>query len=164
VITALGALAALAVTDLYVLASGGRFAATGAAAGAVGLAVLAGGLVVRWPLTIPWAILFTGGGYLIAREGNAAVDGWAAVIGVLLLLAAELASWSIEHDARIKAERALVVRRIATLAGLVGAALLVNFILLATAGLAASASVLLAAVGVAAAVASVAVVLRLLRP
>jgi len=40
----------------------------------------------------------------------------------------------------------------------------VNFILLGTAGLAASASVLLAAVGVAAAVASVAVVLRLLRP
>lgn len=163
-ITALGALAALAVTDLYVLASGGRFATTGAAAGAVGLAVLAGGLVVRWPLTIPWAILFTGGGYLIAREGNGAVDGWAAVIGVLLLLAAELASWSMDHDARIKAERALVVRRISTLAGLVGAALLVNFILLATAGLAASASVLLAAVGVAAAVASVAVVLRLLRP
>jgi hypothetical protein len=163
-ITALGALATLAVADLYVLASGGRFASTGAAAGAVGLAVLAGGLVVRWPLTIPWAILFTGGGYLIAREGNAAVDGWAAVIGVLLLLSAELASWSMEHDARIKAERALVVRRITTLAGLVGAALLVNFILLATAGLAASASVLLAAVGVAAAVASVAVVLRLLRP
>jgi hypothetical protein len=69
-----------------------------------------------------------------------------------------------EHDARIKAERALVARRVATLAGLVAAALLVNFILLGTAGLAASASVLLAAVGVAAAVAAVAVVLRLLRP
>ena len=68
------------------------------------------------------------------------------------------------HDARIQAERSLVVRRIATLAGLVASALLVNFILLGTAGLAASASVLLAAVGVAAAVASVAVVLRLLRP
>jgi hypothetical protein len=164
VITALGSLAALAVADLYVLTSGGRLAATGAAAGALGLAVLAGGLVVRWPLTIPWAILFAGGGYLIAREGSGTVDGWAAVIGVLLLLSAELAGWSIEHDGRIKAERALVARRVATLAGLLAAALLVNFILLGTAGLAASASVLLAAVGVAAAVASVAVVLRLLRP
>ena len=163
-ITALGALAALAATDLYVLASGGRLAVTGAAAGVLGLAVLAGGLLVRWPMTIPWAVLLAGGGYLIARQGNGAVDGWAAVIGVLLLVSAELAGWSMEHDARIKAERALVVRRVATLAGLAAAALLVNFILLGTAGLAASASVLLAAVGVAAAVAAVAVVLRLLRP
>jgi len=164
VITAVGSIAALAATVLYVLTSGGRLAATGAVAGALGLVVLAGGLLARWPLTIPWAILFAGGGYLIAREGSGAVDGWAAVIGVLLLLSAELASWSIDHDTRIEAERALVVRRIATLAGLLAAALLVNFILLGTAGLAASASVLLAAVGVAAAVASVAVVLRLLRP
>ena len=131
--------------------------------GAVGLALLASGLVVRWPLTIPWAVVLAGGGYLFAREGSGAVDGWAAVIGVLLLLAAELAGWSMEHDARIKAERSLVLRRIATLAALVAAALLVNFILLGTAGVAASASVLLAVVGVAAAVASVAVVLRLLR-
>ena len=121
------------------------------------------GLVLRWPMTIPWSVLLVGGGYLLAREGNSIVDGWAAVIGVLLLLAAELASWSIEHDARIEAETSLVVRRIATLAGLVAAALLVNFLLLAAAGVSASSGVLLAAVGVAAAVASVAVVLRLLR-
>jgi hypothetical protein len=133
-------------------------------AGLVGLAILAGGLAVRWPLTIPWAVLFSGGGYLLARENNRAVDGWAAVIGVLLLLAAELASWSMGHDARIRSERSLVVRRIATLGGLVAAALLVNFMLLAAAALAAPAGVLLAAVGVAAAVGAVAVVLRLLRP
>jgi hypothetical protein len=104
-----------------------------------------------------------GGGYLLAREGNDIVDGWAAAIGVLLLLGAELASWSIEHDARIAAERSLVLRRVATLTALVAAALFVNFMLLATAGVSASAGVLLAAVGVAAAVAAVAVVLRLLR-
>jgi hypothetical protein len=147
----------------HVATSGGRFATTGAGAGAVGVAVLASGLVVRWPLLIPWSVLLAGGGYLLAREGNVAVDGWAAVVGVLLLLAAELASWSIEHDARIKAERSLVLRRVGTLAGLVAAALLVNFLLLATAGLAAPAGVLLAAVGVAAAVAPVGVGLRLLR-
>ena len=121
------------------------------------------GLVLRWPTTIPWSVLLVGGGYLLAREGNSIVDGWAAVVGVLLLLAAELASWSIEHDARIEAEPSLVVRRIATLAGLIAAALLVNFMLLAAAGVSASSGVVLAAVGVAAAVASVAVVLRLLR-
>ena len=131
--------------------------------GAIGVALLALGLVGRWPLTIPWAVLLVGGGYLLAREGNPTVDGWAAVIGVLLLLGAELGSWSIEHDARIEAETSLVVRRIATLAVLVAVALLVNFMLLATAGLSAPAGVLLAAVGVAAAVGSVAVVLRLVR-
>jgi hypothetical protein len=131
--------------------------------GALGLGLLVLGLVLRWSTTIPWSILLAGGGYLLARDGNSVVDGWAAAIGVLLLLAAELASWSIEHDARIKAEAALVRRRIATLSALVAAALLINFMLLAAAGVSASSGVLLAAVGVAAAVASVAVVLRLLR-
>ncbi len=91
------------------------------------------------------------------------MDGWAAAIGVLLLLSAEFASWSIDHDARLAAERALTVRRAITLAVLVAAALLVNFILLGTAAVSASPGVLIAAVGVAAAVTSVAVVLRLLR-
>jgi hypothetical protein len=163
VITALGAVAALAVAIAYIAASGGRLANVGAVVGAVGLGLLLLGLVLRWPATIPWSILLVGGGYLLAREGNSVVDGWAAAIGVLLLLAAELASWSIEHNARIEAEGSLVGRRVVTLSALVAAALLVNFMLLATAGVSASSGVLLAAVGVAAAVASVAVVLRLLR-
>jgi archaellum biogenesis protein FlaJ (TadC family) len=131
--------------------------------GAAGLGLLALGLILRWPMTIPWSVLLVGGGYLLAREGNSIVDGWAAAVGVLLLLAAELASWSIEHDARIEAETSLVLRRLATLTGLIAAALLVNFMLLAAAGVSASSGILLAAVGVTAAVASVAVVLRLLR-
>ena len=73
--------------------------------------------------SIPWAVLAAGGGYLIGREGHAVVDGRAAVVGVLLLLGAELATWSIEHDGRIRAERAVVVRRAVTLAGLAVAAL-----------------------------------------
>ena len=154
---------AFGVVVVYVFTSGGRLADGGGGLAAAGLVLLVGGLIVRWPFTIPWAILFAGGGYLLAREGNAAVDGWAAAIGVLLLLAAELASWSMEHDARIKTEPALVMRRAATLGGLVAVALFVNFVLLGAAGLAASAGVLLAAVGVAASVAAVAVVLRMLR-
>jgi hypothetical protein len=161
-ITALGAVAALGASIAYIDASGGHLARVGAGAGAFGLALLVLGLVLRWPTTIPWSILLVGGGYLLAREGHSVVDGWAAAIGVLLLLAAELASWSIEHDARIEAEASLVRRRIATLSALIAAALLINFMLLAAAGVAASSGVLLAAVGVAAAVAAVAVVLRLL--
>ena len=127
------------------------------------LALLALGLVLRWPAPIPWAIVIAAGGYVVTREGRSIVDGWAAVIGVLLLVAAELASWSIEHDARIRSEPSLVVRRVVTLTVLAAAALLVNFVLLAAAAVSSSAGVLLAAVGVAAAVTAVAVVLRLVR-
>lgn len=127
------------------------------------LALLALGLVLRWPATIPWAVVIAAGGYVVTREGRSIVDGWAAVIGVLLLVAAELASWSIEHDARIRSEPSLLVRRVVTLAVLAAAALLVNFVLLAAAAISSSAGVLLAAVGVAAAVTAVAVVLRLVR-
>jgi hypothetical protein len=156
-------MAALGASISYIDGSGGRLATFGAVVGALGLGLLVVGLVLRWPTTIPWAVLLVGGGYVLSRAGNSVVDGWAAAIGVLLLLAAELASWSIDHDARIAAERSLILRRIATLGALVAGALLVNFLLLATAGISASSGVLLAAVGVAAAVAAVTVVLRLLR-
>jgi hypothetical protein len=156
-------MAALGASIAYIDGSGGRLATFGAVVGALGLGLLVVGLVLRWPTTIPWAVLLVGGGYVLSRAGNSVVDGWATAIGVLLLLAAELASWSIDHDARIAAERSLILRRIATLGALVAGALLVNFLLLATAGISASSGVLLAAVGVAAAVAAVTVVLRLLR-
>jgi hypothetical protein len=131
--------------------------------GALGAALLAIGLVLRWPTTIPWAVLLAASGYLVGRLGTSTVDGWAAVIGVLLLGSAELASWSIDHDARIHAEPALVARRVPTLAALLVSALFVNFLLLGTSGVAAPAGVLLVAVGVAAAVAAIAFVLRLAR-
>lgn len=127
------------------------------------LALLSLGLVLRWPATIPWATVIAAGGYVVTREGKSVVDGWASVIGVLLLIAAELAAWSIDHDARIRSEPSLLVRRVLTLTLLAGAALLVNFILLAAAAVSSSAGVLIAAVGVAAAVSAVAVVLRLVR-
>ena len=157
------ALAVLAGADAYSVASAGRLAPVSAVGSVVGLALLAGGIALRWPTTIPWAVLASGGGYLAGREGRALVDGWAAVVGVALLLASELATWSIEHDARIRSERALVVRRAATLAALAAAALLVNFMLLAAAAVTAAAGVVVAAVGVAAAVTAVAIVLRLAR-
>lgn len=162
-ITAVGALLALAATVLYVLGNGDHLASIGAVLGGIGVVVLALGLMLRWPTAISWAVLLAGAGYLVGRLGTSTVDGWAAVVGVLLLAAAELGSWSIDHDARIHAEPSFVVRRIATLAALLAAAVLVNFLLLGTAGVGAPESVLLVAVGVAAAVLAVAVVLRLAR-
>ena len=143
--------------------SAGRFAYLAGAAGAAGVTVLAAAIGWRWPSLIPWAVLATGGGYLTGRAGHSIVDGWAAVVGVVLLLAAELAAWSIEHDARIRTERTLVVRRVATLGALGLAALFVNFLLLGMAALSAGSGVLLAAAGVCASVLAVGVVLRLLR-
>jgi hypothetical protein len=119
--------------------------------------------VLRWPATIPWAVVITAAGYVVTREGKPVVDGWAAVIGVLLLVSAELASWSVDHDSRVRSEPSLVVGRVVTVATLAAAALLVNFVLLAAAAVSSSAGVLIAAVGVAAAVSAVAVVLRLVR-
>ena len=107
---------------------------------------------------MPWAIFVTGAGYMGGRANENVIDGWAAAIGVLLLLAAELALWSIGHDARITEERSLTLRRISTLALLGGVALLMNFLLLGTAAISATASVVLAAAGVAAAVGALVVV------
>ena len=153
----------MAAVAVYAVAGGGRFAGLAAVPAAAGLVLLGAAVLVRLPALVPWAVVAEGVAYLVGREGRALVDGWASVVGTLLLLGAELAAWSIEHDARIRSERPLVVRRVLTLGALVATALLVDFVLLGTAAVAAPAGVLLAAAGVAAAVAAVAVVLRLVR-
>ena len=160
-ITALLALAALGSVIAYAVATEGRLAPVALGVGSLGFVLLSLAIVLRWPMLVPWAILVTAGGYVAGRADQSVVDGWAAVGGVLLLVAAELAIWSIEHDARIRTERSLTVRRITTLIVLGGAALLMNFLLLGTAAISTSAGVVLAAAGVAAAVGALVVVLRL---
>jgi hypothetical protein len=125
--------------------------------------VLLFGVARRRPVAIPWSVLLTAAAYLVGREGNPVVDGGAAIVGALLLLSAELASWSIGHDARIETERRLVLWRAGVIGALVGGALLVDFVLLGAAAVSASAGVVVAAAGVVAAVAAVAIVLRLVR-
>ena len=156
-----GALVALGGAGAYATAAGGRLAGIALAGAILSLALLFLGLILRWPNTIPWALVLAAAGYVATRGGEPLVDGWASVVGVLLLLTAELASWSIEHDARIRTEPALMLRRVATIAGLCAVALLVNFILLAAAAVSSSAGIPIAAAGVAAAVTAVATVLRL---
>jgi hypothetical protein len=163
VITGIGALAALAAAGTYGALAADTLGGVAAAGCVAGLAVLAGGLLLRWPATIPWAVVLTGAGYAVTRHGSSLVDPWSSAVGVLLLAGAELAYWSIEHDARIRTEPDLVVRRAVTVAALAAAALLLDFMLLGAAAVSASAGLLIAAAGAAAAVSAVAVVLRLVR-
>lgn len=125
------------------------------------MVVLLAALVLRLSGLLPWAVALLAATYLAGRTGHATVDGRAAVVGVLLLLAAELANWSVTVDKRITSERALVVRRTLTLLGLCLVALVANFFLLATSAVSASSGALLATVGTAAAVGAVALVVRL---
>ena len=147
----------------YTALVGGRFAVIGEGAAGAGTFVLAAGIALRWSATVPWSIGLAGAGYVIAREHHAVVDGWATAVGAALLLAAELAAWSVDDDGRIHEEGALVVRRAATLGALVGASALVGFVLIGATAVTTATGTALTAVGVAAAVAAVAVVLRLLR-
>ena len=143
--------------------SGGTLASVGGTLGGFGVAALVAAIVIRVPSAVPWAIALAGIGYIVGREHQDLVDGWAAAVGAALLLSAELASWSIDDDRRIRQERALVLRRVLVIAGLVAAAALVSFVLVGAAAVSASAGLLLTAVGVAAAVTSVTLILRLLR-
>ena len=147
----------------YVFSGGETVASAGGALAGVGTFALAAGILLRFSFLIPWAVLFAGAGYVLARAHHTVVDGWAAVVGSALLLAAELAAWSIASDRRIREERALVVRQSLTVAALVVTAGLVSFVLVGAAAVSATAGLLLTAVGVAAAVGAVAVVLRLVR-
>jgi hypothetical protein len=153
----------LAGVGAYAFSGGDTVASAGGALAGVGAVVLAAGIVLRFSAAIPWAVLLGGAGYVVARANHTVVDGWAAVVGASLLLAAELAAWSIASDRRLHAERALVVRQSLTIAVLVVAAGLVSFVLVGAAAVSAAAGLLLTAVGVAAAVGAVAVVLRLVR-
>jgi len=147
----------------YTAATGGRLALLGESLAYAGALVLAIAAAARLAQVIPWAIALAGTGYVTGRVGHGAADGWAAVVGAGLLLAAELAGWAASHDQRILEERRLLVHRLSLLAGLVAASLLIGFVLVGAAALSASAGILLSGVGMAAAIAAVGVILRLLR-
>jgi hypothetical protein len=147
----------------YTTLRGGTLASVGgaiAAAGALGIAVA---VTLRAPFLLPWALGVAAGGYLLGVERRSTADGWSAVVGAALLLAAELAFWSIDDDRRLRADRGLALRRSLGLAALVVLAALVGFVLVGTAAVATSAGLLATMVGVGAAVAALALLLRLVR-
>lgn len=153
----------IAGVTAYAFSGGDTVASAGGALAGVGALVLAAGVLLRFQLAVPWAVLLAGAGYVVARAHHSVVDGWAAVVGSALLLAAELAAWSIASDRRIHEDRALVLRQSLTVIALVVAAGLVSFVLVGAAAVSATAGLLLTGIGVAAAVGAVAVVLRLVR-
>jgi hypothetical protein len=162
-IPAVGSLAAAAAVAGYAVSIDGRYEALAQPVSIAGIAVLLVALARRWTGIVAWSIALVAAGYVIARASHDTVDGWAAVVGALLLAAAELAFWSIEADPRIHEERAVVVRRVTTLVALLAGSALLGMLVVSAAAVSGSSSVLAAAAGVAAAVAAVALVLRLLR-
>lgn len=155
------AVATLAGVTAYTFSGDNAVASAGGALGAAGTLGLVAGILLRLPFAVPWAVLFAGAGYVVARVQYSVVDGWAAVVGAALLLAAELAAWSIASDRRIHEEPALVLRQSLTVTALVVVAAVVSFVLVGAAAVSAAAGLLLTGIGVAASVAAVAVVLRL---
>ena len=147
----------------YAFSGADIVAEAGGTLAAAGTAALAAAILFRFSFAVPWALLLAGAGYVVARVHHSVADGWAAVVGAALLLAAELAAWSIASDKRIHEERALVLRQSLTVAALVAAAGLVSFMLVGAAAVSAASGLVLTGMGVAAAVAAVAVILRLAR-
>src|SRR4051794_41563395 len=118
-ITGVLAVATLAGVGAYAAAAGGTLPTAGGAIAGTAALVLALAVLLRVPAAVPWAVALAGAGYVVAREHQRLADGWSAVVGAGLLLAAELAAWSIGHDRRIREEREVVLRRVLVVAALV---------------------------------------------
>ena len=128
--------------------------------GTAGAAVMAFALCTRWRSAFPVGVALVGASYgVFLAVHNGAVDEWAPAVAATLFVATELGFWSLERSPS-RSEGAVLLRRVAGLAGaavitaLVGTAVLV----LATG---ASGGVGLEAAGVAAAVLAVAAITRL---
>jgi hypothetical protein len=122
---------------------------------------LALALALRRPGAVPWTVLALG--VLYASTLRGALDGWSIAVAVGLLLAAELAYWSIEDERRLRVERTVTLRRAAGIAGLAGATLAAGFLVLAAAGLRVRTGLPLTAAGAVAAAGLLLLVARLAR-
>jgi len=132
-----------------------------AALGLLGLALLAGGLVVARPVIVSAGIAGIGAAYVAGVGlGPDAIDRESPVVAAVFLLAAELAWWSLEL--RVSAlPTALVVRRVRILAAVALGALVAGAAVLVTARIEPSGGLLLVAAGAAAAVGALAIVAAL---
>ncbi len=148
---------------LAVLAAGsdsGAYALVALALGLGGAVLLAAAVALRWPGSVMWAIVASGAGFVVGRHG---IGVSTALAGCALLLAAELAHWSIDDDRRIAVERQVTVRRAAVVGAVTAAGFAVDLVLAAATSLRAPSGVVLAAIGVAAMVASLSMLAVLAR-
>ena len=132
--------------------------------GAAALAVIAAGLVLRWSGALALGVALLGAQQATRLAlGPDALDQATPLVAGALLLAAELAWWSIEPRAPAFAEPRVLVGRVAVVAGCCGlGALLAAFVVLA-AGVPLEGGIALELVGVVAAAAAVAVVAAVAR-
>ena len=72
------AVATLAGVSAYAFSGGDAVASAGGAVAGVGTLALAVGILLRFPIVVPWAVMFAGAGYVLARAHHSVVDGWAA--------------------------------------------------------------------------------------
>ena len=141
----------------YSAAAGNRLPEVVTGVGAAGVVLVSVALAGRWPSVLPLGLAGVGAAYatyLSLRSGT--IDPRAPVVAAALFVAAELAYWSIERQEG-RADRAVLVRRIALIgAGALGTAILGSVLLLAAGG--GSGGLALEAVGVVAAIALLAVI------
>lgn len=141
----------------YSAAVGSRLPEVVAGVGAAGLLLVALALAGRWPSLLPLGLAGVGAAYAVylsLRSGT--IDPRAPVVAAALFAAAEFAYWSIERQEG-RAERAVLVRRLALVgAGALGTAILGSVLLLAAGG--GSGGLALEAIGVVAAVLLLAVI------
>jgi len=132
---------------------------TNVAAGGLAGVLLAGGLALRRPVSVPLALLALGAGYAtsLGVEG-AALDGRAPVLAAALFLLAELAYWSLELREAVVEEAGAYLRRIGLLSALALGALAVGAGLLAVVDAGERSGLALEALGAVAAVAALALV------
>ena len=131
--------------------------------GTAGAAVLALALATARAGLVAPALVLVAGGYAakLAVRDAGALDGAAPLVGCALLLAAELAYWSVELAGAGREERPVLLRRLAAMLGLAAGALVLGSAVLAAAALPLGGGLLWDVVGVAAAAAALALIARL---
>lgn len=128
--------------------------------GAAGVAlVLLAVALARAGLVAPGLVALLAGyaTSLVARD-SAALDAAAPLVGGALLVVAELAYWSVELRGKEPEDRAVVVRRVATLAALTAGAIGLGAAVLAATAFPLGGGLVWNVVGVAAAVAALALI------
>jgi hypothetical protein len=134
------------------------------ALGAGGLLWLLLGLATRWSAALAAGIVLLGAEQAVRlANGPDSVDPWTPVYAAGLLLAAELAWWSIEPRVASWSEDWLALRRLAAIVGVCAAGALIAAVIVLAAGAPLTGGAGLELTGVLAAVAAVAVVAALAR-
>ncbi len=153
---------ALVAAVAFVLAADAEEAwlsAGNATAAVFAVVVLAAGLLLRIPASVPIAIVVVGVQYAgtLAAQGDA-LDARAPLYAAALFASAELGYWSLELRDAVSDEAGAYLRRLGLLSGLTLGALALGQLLLALVDVSERGGIAIEAVGVVAAVAALGIV------